>query len=91
VYYRGLTNKSILVAKWVWDNEAEAIEFWDAMYTYQVKRYMNNDVDHSNYDCWAKLNDHYSCIYQTGNQTLWLIAPTMELIDTLLDQYPDFK
>ena len=91
VLYKGTTNKTILVVNWVWDNDSEATEFWDAMYTYQVKRYMNNAVDHSDYDCWAKLNDHYSCIYQTGNQTLWLIAPTMDLINTLLDQYSEFK
>jgi hypothetical protein len=90
VYYRGLTNQSILVVNWVWDNSEEATEFWEAMLIHQSKRYMNQEVDGVE-NCWTKINDHFSCIYQTDTSTLWLIAPTMELMNLVLDQYPEFK
>jgi len=90
VFYRGKSNQYILSVHWRWDNIDDAIEFWDAMQIYQNKRYLNKKVD-SDYDCWTKINDHFSCIYRTQNNTLWLMAPTMELIDALFAEYPEFE
>jgi hypothetical protein len=90
VYYRGKSNQYILVVHWRWDNVDEATEFWEAMQTYLSKRYLNRKVE-GGYDCWTKINDHFSCIYRTLNNTLWLLAPTIDLIDVLFGVYPEFE
>jgi hypothetical protein len=90
VYYRGKTNHSILAAKWVWDTSADASEFWEAMRHYLQLRYGGKTAVHDLGLCWQRLNDHYTCIFQTEVETLWIQAPTMEMMNLIWDHYPAF-
>jgi tetratricopeptide (TPR) repeat protein len=91
VFYRSRSNQTILIANWEWDTFEDRNEFWEAMSEYLNRRYFGDAVTETDYDCWTKLNDHYSCIYNRKNNTLWVIAPTWEIITQILDQYPGFK
>jgi len=91
VYYHSKTNQSILVANWEWDNIDERNEFWEAMTEYINRRFQGREVNESDYTCWTKLNDHYSCLVQKKNNTLWVIAPTWDLITQIMDDYPGYK
>jgi hypothetical protein len=91
VYHQSKTNQSILVANWEWDNIDERNEFWEAMTDYLNRRFQGREVNDSEYTCWTKLNDHFSCIFRRKNNSLWIIAPTLDLIFKILDDYPDYK
>ena len=91
VYYRGKTDQALLVAQWRWDSQTDGAEFWDALTTYMNRRYMGRMADDTDESCWVMINDHYSCIFRTSRNTLWLMAPGMEIIQLILDQYPEFQ
>ena len=91
IYYHGKTNHTILVAQWRWDSQADGAEFWDAIKAYLNRRYVGREVEEVDQDCWTKINDHYSCVFRTSRNTLWLMAPDLAAIDLLLEQYPQFR
>ena len=91
VYYRGTTRSSVLVAAWAWDHWREADEFFPAMEEYLHLRYRGQTVDHESGSCWQLLNDHFSCIFKADAETLWIIAPQMEMLDLIRQEYPSFR
>jgi hypothetical protein len=91
VYYRGTTRSSVLVAAWAWDHWREADEFFPAMEQYLNLRYRGQTVDHESGSCWQLLNDHFSCIFKADAETLWIIAPQMEMLDLIRQEYPSFR
>jgi len=91
VFYRSKSNHTILVVNWLWDSLEDQNEFTDAMATYLNKRYFGYTISDSEYNCWAKVNDHFSCLFTSNNNTLWITAPTWDEINLILGQYPQFK
>ncbi|MEA3351837.1 MAG: hypothetical protein U9Q82_14570, partial [Chloroflexota bacterium] len=91
VFYRGTTHSNILVADWVWDHRREADEFFPAMQQYLDLHYRGKSVDHEAGLCWELLNDHFSCIFQADAETLWIMAPKMDSVDLIRQQYPAFS
>jgi len=84
-------NQSILVVHWVWDSVEESAEFDQALADYLNRRFVGRMVEAFDTDCWTKINDHFSCMFTTGSESLWLLAPTLEDIDNILAVYPEFK
>lgn len=96
VYYKSTTNKHVLAVYWIWDDsyaydiDAEAEEFWIAMWEYMNLRYRGDIVETEIGDCWQLLNDHYSCIFRNEMETLWVSSPDLDLLEVIRDQYPAF-
>jgi hypothetical protein len=91
VFYRARSNQSILVVHWVWDSIAEGDEFNQALGEYLNRRYVGRKIEAFDTDCWTKINDHFSCMFTNGNESLWLLAPGLDDIENLLEHYPEFK
>ena len=97
VYFRSSTNSSVLAVHWVWDKglewerEVEADQFWAAMWDHLDHRYRGDNVDTEYGDCWQLLNDHFSCIFRSELETLWLSSPDLATMDAIRDLYPSFR
>lgn len=83
VYYNDAAAQEILVAHWAWDTPNDAQEFKNAMLTYQDKRFRGNKVDLGHGDCW-EANGQTSCMFWRDNDSLWIMAPTHDLVNTIL-------
>jgi tetratricopeptide (TPR) repeat protein len=96
VYYRSTTNSTVLAVNWIWDTdmewqrEAQADEFWNAMWQHLDLRYRGDQVETESGDCWQLLNDHYSCIFRSGLEVLWISSPDLDTMDTIREQYASF-
>lgn len=91
VYYRSKSNQYILVAQWRWDSQDDSVEFWNAMGAYLNRRYVGRTADETGETCFTQLNDHYSCIFRTSRNTLWIMAPDLDTVDALTSLYPEFR
>jgi hypothetical protein len=74
---------------WVWDTQADADEFWEAMLFYQDERFRGAKVDRSDGQCW-EANNQASCVFQKDREVLWLLAPSQTILNNVLAQHPDF-
>jgi hypothetical protein len=97
VYYKSTTNSTILAVHWIWDTdiewqrEAQADEFWNAMWNHLDLRYRGDDIESENGDCWQLLNDHYACIFRSGLEVLWISSPDLDTLNTIREQYASFR
>lgn len=91
VFYKSTTNRSILAANWVWDYQSDADEFWNAMWEHLDHRYRGDQLESTKGSCWQLLNDHFSCLFRSGNQTLWIQSPDMDTLGLIRKQYPNFN
>ncbi len=89
--YNSKRDDRVTVVYWVWDDEQEAEEFWTAMLQYLHLRYRGRTAINADGDCWELLNDHVSCVYRVGRQTLWINAPDPGTVYLLREQYDAFK
>jgi len=89
VYYNDATGRTILAAHWTWDTEEDADEFKEAMLFYQDQRFRGSKLSRADGDCW-EANDQTSCIFATGNETLWILAPDQTMLDDVLTRYTNF-
>lgn len=90
VYLNGPKDKTALVVKWAWTTTDNAGEFHQAMLSHLQALYQNateNDQDHGS--CWLA-PDQIACLYTTGKQSIWIVAPDQVTFTTLLKQFPDF-
>jgi hypothetical protein len=90
VYYSPQDDRSSLAVEWVWDTPQDAAEFQQAMSAYLDLRFRGAKSQDPTQDCWSA-NQQTTCLYSTENGTLWLLAPTLDLIDQVRQTYPDFK
>jgi hypothetical protein len=90
VYYDPQNDRSALVVEWVWDTPQDAAEFQQAMTAYLDLRFRGAKSQDPNQDCWSA-NRQTTCLYSSENGTLWVLAPTSDLVDQVRQTYPDFK
>jgi hypothetical protein len=90
VYYHDAADETVLAAHWVWDTTRDATEFRAAMLEYQNERFRGAKVtDRSDGGCW-EVNNQASCVFATGQATLWLLAPNQTILNSVLAQYAGF-
>jgi hypothetical protein len=91
VFYKGTTNERVLVANWTWDSKTDADQFWAAMEEYLYLRFLNDTVGHPKGPCWRKSYEEYTCIFRSGFDTLWVIAPELHLVEAIRKEFDTFK
>jgi hypothetical protein len=86
--YRNLeTQQTVLSAHWVWDTQADANEFNQAMTTYQNRRFGTETFSLTGATC-RTTGEQVSCLITRGRETIWLLAPGQDLMAELLVLYP---
>jgi hypothetical protein len=61
------------------------------MGSYLNRRYLGRQAEGTDETCYTQLNDHLSCIFRTSRNTLWVIAPNLEMIELITSLYPEFR
>jgi len=90
IYYNDTLSQTVLAAEWAWDTSKDATEFQQAMITYLGERFRGAKIDRAGGDCWES-NHQTSCIFLTGQRTLWLLAPDLSTLNAVEAAYPDFQ
>jgi hypothetical protein len=89
VYYNDGTGELLLVVEWKWDRPSDANEFATAMRNYLKNRFSRGEFLGTNRECWIGSNQ-FTCFYDGDQQSLWIVAPSMDLVDAIEELYPDF-
>jgi len=89
VYYNAKTEQILLVVHWKWDQSSDASEFAVGMRFYLKGRFSLGEMVEIDRECWNG-NDQFTCLYNDSQQSLWIVAPSMELVDAVEELYPDF-
>lgn len=89
IYHHQVLERSVLAARWRWDTSSDAAEFSRALRTSQEGRFRGGDIDLGRGDCW-QANETVSCVLTTGSETLWLLAPSQDLMVQLFTAAPTF-
>jgi hypothetical protein len=90
IYYNDTLSQTVLAAEWAWDTPRDATEFRQAMLTYLDERFRGAKIDQPGGQCWES-NHQTSCIFLTGQQTRWLLAPDLSTLNAVQSAYPDFQ
>ncbi len=90
VYRSSTGGQPLLTAEWTWDTDKDAAEFLSAMTSYLDKRFRSGKLNQTGRDCWSMGNET-TCLFHTARNTLWILAPAMETINTALGSYPAYS
>jgi hypothetical protein len=90
VYRNDEADEMVLVAHWVWDSAVDAATFDRALQDYIDKRFSGGRVESARGECW-EANAQVSCAYLNARDTVWVLGPTMALIDQLRALFPAFR
>jgi hypothetical protein len=90
VYHNEETGDIILVVHWRWDTASDEDEFTHAMRFYLERRFSTGSIESTRGECWEG-GQQVSCLYFADRQNLWIVAPSMELIQSLQNLYPAFR
>ena len=85
-YYNEDSGDVVLAAHWVWDTQTDAREFNQAMLDYLDKRFRGNKLDREDGVCWES-NGQVTCLFTNGSRTLWLIAPSEDVLIEVASLY----
>lgn len=89
VYQNDATDQAMLSVHWIWDSSGEANQFRQAMLDYMDGRFRGVKLGRSDGDCW-EVNGQASCLFLSGSQTLWLLAPNQTILNSALNFYSQF-
>jgi len=90
VYGSETGDQTVLAAEWNWDTDKDAAEFLSSMTTYLNLRFRSGKINQPGRDCWS-FNNETTCIFHTTRNTLWVIAPSMETVNTVLSSYTAYS
>jgi hypothetical protein len=90
VYHNEETGDIVLAVYWKWDTNADQDEFANTMRLYQGRRFSVGFVESLGSEC-RQGYQQVSCLYFADRQNLWIVAPSMELIQSLERLYPAFR
>ena len=90
VYYNDENDQILLTVHWVWETSEDAVEFYNSLNASLSGRFKNASIDGpGNGKCWL-FEEQFSCIYIRANDILWLLTPTLDLLETTKSLYPQF-
>jgi len=78
--------KLLLAAEWNWDTDADAAQFYSAIQDYVDKRFRGETTPSSSGFCWS-VNQETTCLFRSGKNILWVLAPDLELITRVRSTY----
>jgi hypothetical protein len=90
VYVEDATGKIALAARWTWDTAPDSYAFRGAMDTYLNGRFGGNRLPAGRGECW-EANAQRTCLYSSGKDILWLLAPDASVLESMLTRYPSFR
>lgn len=90
VYSREADDAPLLAAQWVWDTNGDASAFSRAMKQHLDGRFRGGETDVSTGDCWSA-NAQFTCLFTSGRQTLWILAPDDFTLQAIRKLYPGFS
>jgi hypothetical protein len=80
---------AIMVAFSQWDTAPDADEFWQQLSTYGSKRWGSIQIMTENRVVWSTAQGTVLMSLQ-GNQVLWIIAPSVDILQQISQTFPDF-
>jgi len=89
VYYNAESKETVLVVHWKWDQPSDMNEFASGMRFYLKNRFSEGEVVEAKRECWYG-DDQFACLYDDYQQSLWIMAPSMDLVQSIDALYPDF-
>lgn len=89
IYFNDATQQSALAAHWLWDTPGDASEFRTALTDYLGRLYRGARLTRTDGQCW-EANGQTTCVFAKGKETLWLQAPTQDILTAMLAEYPDW-
>jgi hypothetical protein len=84
--YSSEDGRVLLSAEWTWDTDADAADFHSRLKEHLDMRFRGAKVDAPAGDCWM-MNDDTTCVFRKGRDTLWILAPDMDLIGIVRSAY----
>jgi hypothetical protein len=90
VYARESDNAPLMAALWLWDTNGDAAAFARAMQQHLDGRFRGGETDTPTGDCWSA-NAQYTCLFSSGRQTLWILAPDDFTLQAIRKLYPGFS
>ncbi|MBN2502553.1 MAG: hypothetical protein JXB38_17360 [Anaerolineales bacterium] len=88
-YHRQGTREIVLAGQWSWDTPDDALDFDERMREYQLARFGTTIEPVGRGSCWQG-ESLVSCTYIHDNQTLWILAPSLDILTAVKTAYPDF-
>jgi hypothetical protein len=88
-FYNDQTGETLLIAHWKWDSPKDADEFATGMRDYLEARFPSGEAIDTKRECWYE-DSLYACLYIGNRQNLWILAPSIDLVDRIQSFYPEF-
>jgi hypothetical protein len=89
VFYNEEEQATLLVAQWKWDTSQDGEDFFATFRRYQNERFRGVRAEEMEGECWS-VDIEISCIYPADGQTLWILAPTKEIIQDVRELHPQY-
>jgi hypothetical protein len=83
-------NQTVLAAEWTWDTDKDAAEFYSSLNVYLDKRFRGETTNPPAAGCWS-MNNETTCVFHTGRNTLWILAPDITTVNTVRSSYPAYS
>jgi hypothetical protein len=80
--YNSRRDARVLVVHWTWDSQTDADEFQQSLEQHLHLLYRGLRIEGTD-SCWTRQNDHVSCVFASGQDTLWLRAPDLETLNVI--------
>jgi hypothetical protein len=90
LYESATGNQTVLSAEWNWDTDNDAAEFLSSMTSYLNQRFPYGKANQAGRTCWS-LDITTTCLFHVDRNTLWILAPSMEIVDSILGAYPAYS
>ncbi len=90
VFAASTGDQKVSAVEWNWDTDKDATEFLGTMTTYLDKRFRSGKLAQPGIDCWSR-NNQTACLYHIYKNTLWIMAPEMGTVNTVLASYPAYS
>jgi hypothetical protein len=90
IYYNEGSAQFAMSAHWAWDTRTDANQFASALVDSLDGRYAGASISLlGNADCWTNSGE-FSCVFQNGNDVLWLLAPELGDLEAVKALFPGF-
>ncbi len=84
VYWDDKANLPVMVLDTVWDTANDAGEFANTFDQYAGVRWGDPDLSEPGDTAWVNTDDGAVALYVDGNETLWVIAPTIDDVTAII-------
>jgi hypothetical protein len=89
IYYNDVLDQTVMSAHWIWDTNNDATQFNSAILDHMDARFRGAKVSRSDGECW-EANNQASCLFRSGREFLWLLAPNQTVLNNVLAAAPGF-